>query len=97
MASTLGMPALKLWHVMVSCPGMWKSGRRAANVLFMMEQVRFLPELNLKTGRSSAVLPAAICLALRFRSAWTGQQSYPGNSNRSTFSPPGIPDLGFFR
>jgi hypothetical protein len=97
MARMLGIPALKLWHDIVSRPGTQKSGSRSARVLFMMEHVRFFPELNLKTGRDSSVFPAWICFSLRFFSALTGQQSYPGNSNKSTFSPPGIPDLGFFR
>jgi hypothetical protein len=63
----------------------------------MRAQVKFFPDRNLKTGSDSSVLPAWICFALKFFIAWTGQQSKPGNSNRSTFSPPGIPDFGFFR
>jgi hypothetical protein len=97
MARTLGIPARKLWHEMVSFPGTWKSGRRSARVLFMMEQVRFFPVLNRNTGRFSAVFPASICFALKLRRACTGQQSKPGNSKRSTFSPPGKPDFGFLR
>ncbi len=87
----------KLWQVTESSPGEQKSGRRSARVLFITEHVRFLPDKKRNTGRDSSELPASICLARRFRRAWTGQQSYPGNSKRSTFSPPRMPDFGFFR
>lgn len=70
------------------------SDSSALRVLFSTVFVRFFPELNLNTGSDSSVLPARICFALRFFRARTGQQSKPGKENKSTFSPPGIPDFG---
>ena len=93
----LGMPALKLWQDMESFPSTQRSERSEARVLFMMAHVRFFPELNLKTGRDSSVFPACICFSCKFFSALTGQHPKPGNSNKSTFSPPGSPDFGCFR
>jgi hypothetical protein len=75
MAKMLGMPALKLWQVMESWPGEQKSGKRSANVLFMIAQVRFFPEEKRKTGKDSSEFPTSSCFALRFLRACTGQQS----------------------
>jgi len=94
MLKVLGIPARKLWHVIVSTPGVQKSERRDAKVLFRRAGVRYFPVLKRKTGRDSSELPARICFFLKFLMALTGQHWKPGNSNKSTFSPPAVPDFG---